>query len=130
ALPLAALSRALRGPSASQSATRDRSAESFMSFGWSDRFWAWALLAPSRHPIACAKREIIVPAPHGGVQLWGEAAPGNGEAPDLVILRLLGARGRAELATRDPGDRLPDIASVTWTLNPPRFGASGGALSI
>jgi len=94
-----------------------------------DRFWAWALLAPSRQAIPCAKCESLVAAPHGEVQLWadGEQKP---EKVELVVLRLLGARGRAELATRDPADRLSELTAVTWTVNPPRFGASRGALRI
>ncbi len=68
------------------------------------------------------------------MQLWGEAshAASNTEepGPDLVVLRLLGARGRAELATQDPANRLSGLRSITWTVNPPRFGQSSGPLSV
>jgi len=45
-------------------------------------------------------------------------------------MRLLGARGRAELATPDPANRLPGVRSITWTLNPRGFGGSGGRATI
>jgi pimeloyl-ACP methyl ester carboxylesterase len=82
----------------------------------------------------CKKIEVRVPHDLGSTQLWAEQAGPPGElsesAPDLVVLRFLGARGRAELATTDPANRLPDLRSITWTFNPPRFGGSGGPLSI
>jgi len=92
------------------------------------------MLSPTARPIPCRKLEVSVPNGAGFVQLWGEYSDKSGSAaqtsPDLVVLRLLGARGRAELATQDPANRLPWIRSATWTLNPPRFGKSSGPLTI
>lgn len=90
-----------------------------------ERLWARAVLSPTSHDIPCHKTEARVPLGVGWVQLWVE---GTGE--ELVVLRLLGARGRAELATQDPADRLSGVPSTVWALNPPGFGASSGPISI
>jgi hypothetical protein len=90
------------------------------------------LLSPTAQPIPCRKLEVRVPNGRALVQLWAEhSEQGRGAqtSPDLVVLRLLGARGRAELATQDPANRMPSIRSATWTLNPPRFGKSSGPLT-
>jgi pimeloyl-ACP methyl ester carboxylesterase len=67
-------------------------------------------------------------------QLWGEWSDsdltGHDDRVDLVVLRLLGARGRAELSTQDPANRLSGIRSITWTMNPPGFGGSKGNVTI
>ena len=97
---------------------------------WRNRFWARALLSPSRREIACQKHEARVLTAAGVVQLWSEASHAGELAPELVVLRLLGARGRAELATQDPANRLASVRSATWTLNPPRFGKSSGPLRV
>jgi hypothetical protein len=97
---------------------------------WRDRFWAHVLLSPSRREIPCQKREARVPTKAGLVQLWGEASHPGDSTPELVVLRLLGARGRAELAKQDPANRLDGVRSITWTLNPPRFGTSSGPLTV
>lgn len=104
------------------------------SGAWRQRLWSRMLLAPSSRRIPCEKQEVQVPYRHGAVQLWAEPSPG-GEfadegAPELVILRLLGRRGRAELATQDPSNRLVGIRSMTWTLNPPGFGGSSGPVTV
>jgi len=89
-----------------------------------DRLWPRILFKPTRHVIACRKLERRL----DHLQLWG-ALQGDGEAPELLVLRLLGARGRAELATLDPVDRIPEISAQVWTLNPPSFGGSVGTRS-
>lgn len=98
------------------------------------RLWAHVLLSPSSHPIACGKQELRLPSGTGVTQLWGEWSCGGQSGregpPALVVLRLLGARGRAELATGDPANRLSGVRSVTWTLNPPGFGGSDGQVTI
>src|SRR5258708_40164653 len=92
------------------------------------------MLSPSTKEIVSQKSAVHVPTRAGVVQLWGEAshAASNTEepGPDLVVVRLLGARGRAELATQDPANRLSGLRSITWTVNPPRFGQSSGPLSV
>ncbi len=60
----------------------------------------------------------------------GPAGQDAGDTPDFVVLRFLGARGRAELATTDPANRLPERRAITWTLNPPSFGRTRGPLTI
>ena len=95
------------------------------------RFWARVLLRPSRRAIVCSKVEIRVSSAGLTTQLWGQVSGGrdNG-ASQLVVLRLLGARGRAELATLDPVDRAPVSAATVWTMNPPGFGGSDGPLDL
>lgn len=98
------------------------------------RVWPLLLFHPSRRPIACQKTERLSRSDAGRVQLWGEGVPdavnGRTGSPELVVLRFLGARGRAELSTRDPADRLSSVRSEVWTVNPPGFGASEGPLTI
>lgn len=70
--------------------------------------------------------------PHGAglIQLWGGGDIGLDAPPALVVLRLLGAQGRAELATEDPANRLSGVGSAVWTLNPPGYGASSGPTTV
>ena len=104
------------------------------SGAWRQRLWSRVLLAPSSRRLPCEKQEVQVPYRHGAVQLWHERSP-DGESthvdpPELLILRLLGRRGRAELATQDPSNRLKGVRSITWTLNPPGFGGSSGPITV
>ncbi len=79
-----------------------------------------ALLRPSQVPISCAKEEVLVQGRHGRIQLWKEYSgePGKRIDAGLYILRFLGSRGRAELATLDPADRLLIAGCEVWTVNP------------
>jgi hypothetical protein len=100
---------------------------------WHHRFWARTLFSPSRYEIPSRKREARIPTRAGVMQLWGEASHASDSeerAFALVVLRLLGARGRAERPTQDPANRFAALRSITWTLNPPRFGQSSGPLSV
>jgi len=93
--------------------------------------WARIVLSPSSKRLTPRKAEIRLRSEFGITQLWAQTSDGGASPdndPQLIVLRLLGARGRAELATQDPADRLRHVRSVTWTLNPPRFGASSGPL--
>jgi pimeloyl-ACP methyl ester carboxylesterase len=47
-----------------------------------------------------------------------------------VVLRLLGARGRAELATLDPARFLTSVRSVVATVNPTGFGGARGSCAL
>ena len=89
---------------------------------------------PSSHAIPTDKTELVVKAPWGHVQLWRDlryrAGPSRRSDGELLILRFLGSRGRAELATADPGDRLESLGAEVWTVNPPGFGASTGPTSL
>jgi uncharacterized protein len=111
----------------------DVSTEAADKSSWQSRLWARVLLSPTSHDLACTKAEGRVLSGSAIVQLWAESNadsyPSEGSR-ELVVLRLLGARGRAELATQDPADRLAGVSSVTWTLNPPGFGASSRPVSV
>ncbi len=100
-----------------------------MGLSWNS-IWGRVLLSPSAHPISCEKRELRIAHQAGVVQLWEQRAEGCNEKPTLVVLRLLGARGRAELATLDPVNRLEIKSCAVCTLNPPAFGATQGPLTI
>lgn len=82
-------------------------------------------LRPSHHYIPCAKEEHLVDVPWGKVQLWREYSGEPGKA-DIVFTRFLGSRGRAEMATLDPADRLTHRSAEVWTVNPPAFGRTSG----
>lgn len=94
-------------------------------------FWTRLVLTPTAKRISTRKAEVRIRSATGVMQLWAE--PSDGVTPDndpqLIVLRLLGSRGRAEQATQDPANRLNGVRSVTWTLNPPSFGASSGPMS-
>jgi hypothetical protein len=64
------------------------------------------------------------------VELWLEESGPKDAPPKLVVLRLLGARGRAEHATLDPSRFLPSIACVVATINSPGFGATRGSCTL
>ena len=88
---------------------------------------------PSHHYLPSRKEERIVSARWGEVQVWREYhhPPGSPYAePELMILRFLGSRGRAEMATLDPANRLERIASEVWTVNAPGFGRTTGPASL
>jgi uncharacterized protein len=85
-------------------------------------------LRPSHHYIPCSKEEHLVDVPWGKVQLWreyNEAASRHSPA-QLFFLRFLGSRGRAEMATLDPADRVPGTPAEVWTVNAPGFGRTSG----
>lgn len=82
-------------------------------------------LRPSHHYIPCRKHELLLDAPWGRVQVWREYSGAPQGQPRVRFLRFLGSRGRAEMATLDPADRLEGDAEV-WTVNPPGFGATTG----
>lgn len=90
--------------------------------------------SPSTHVISCNKDELIIAAPWGKIQVWRQRnIPGlvNKTKPaDIYVLRFLGGRGRAELATLDPADRLPGMAAEVWTVNVPGFGGSSNEARI
>lgn len=97
-----------------------------------NRLWGWLLFAPTRQPLPCDKRRLEVPVGGASVELWLDSfgSERSSRRPNLVVLRLLGARGRGELATRDPARLLPDVASVVATVNPPGFGGSPGPCGL
>jgi uncharacterized protein len=86
-------------------------------------------LRPSHHYIPCSKEEHLIDVPWGKVQLWreyNEAASRYSARARLIFLRFLGSRGRAEMATLDPADRLPSTPAEVWTVNAPAFGGTSG----
>ncbi len=88
---------------------------------------------PSHHYIPCRKEELLISAGWGVVQVWREYSdgPGGGQRqPDIYFLRFLGSRGRAEMATLDPANRLPGRAAEVWTVNPPGFGRTTGPADL
>lgn len=88
---------------------------------------------PSHNYLPSHKEELIVSASWGEVQIWREYhLPTNAPhaSPELLVLRFLGSRGRAEMATLDPVDRLGDVASEVWTVNAPGFGRTTGPASL
>jgi hypothetical protein len=100
--------------------------------GWIDRAWGWALFSPSCKPIVCTKERVELEIEGGSVELWGEkwGTVQNPGYPELVVLRLLGARGRAELATRDPARFIPSVTSIVTTVNQGGFGAARGTCTL
>lgn len=99
---------------------------------WGSRFWGWLLFAPTRQSIPCDKRRLDVSVGDASVELLLDTSGSDRSSrpPDMVVLRLLGARGRGELATRDPARFLPEIASTVATVNPPGFGGSPGPCGL
>src|SRR6267143_867490 len=90
-------------------------------------------LRPSQHYIPCSKEQHLVSVPWGKVQLWREYshdARGREMPAELLFLRFLGSRGRAEMATLDPADRLPATRAEVWTVNPPSFGGTSGPANL
>jgi pimeloyl-ACP methyl ester carboxylesterase len=95
------------------------------------RWISRAFLRPSHHYIACGKEELLIGTPWGKVQLWREYShPGAARSAQIYFLRFLGSRGRAEMATLDPADRLAGAACEVWTLNPPAFGGTTGPAEL
>lgn len=87
----------------------------------------------SHHYIPSRKDELMLEVPWGVVQVWREYHLPRDALPaavQLCVLRFLGSRGRAEMATLDPVDRLPDVAAEVWTMNAPGFGKSTGPVSL
>lgn len=59
--------------------------------------------------------------------------PGNIDSqlhPDLLVLKLPGAAGRAERSTMFPASLLGNHTSEVWTWNPPGYGRSTGPASL
>jgi uncharacterized protein len=83
-------------------------------------------LRPSHQYIPCSKEEHLVDVPWGKVQLWREYSGAPTAAAEVLFLRFLGSRGRAEMATLDPADRLPGTPAEVWTVNAPAFGGTSG----
>jgi hypothetical protein len=96
---------------------------------WGDRLWGGLLFSANREAIPCAKRRLEIAVGNASVDLWLEECPKDAP-PKLVVLRLLGARGRAEHATLDPARFLPSIACVVATKNSPGFGATRGSCTL
>jgi uncharacterized protein len=95
------------------------------------RWISRAFLRPSHHYIPCQKEEVLLGTPWGRIQLWREySQQEEARRPEIRFLRFLGSRGRAEMATLDPADRLEGRAAEVWTLNPPGFGASSGPAEL
>lgn len=85
-------------------------------------------LQPSHHYIPCRKDELLVATAWGKVQIWRERSAA--QPAQVYFLRFLGSRGRAEMATLDPADRLDGAASEVWTVNPPAFGGTTGPAEL
>jgi pimeloyl-ACP methyl ester carboxylesterase len=99
---------------------------------WGDRWWVRLLFLPSREPIPCAKERLEILVGDASVELWLEKNGPSicGGQPNLIVLRLLGARGRGELATLDPARFLPSVSSVVATVNPTGFGGTRGRCTL
>jgi pimeloyl-ACP methyl ester carboxylesterase len=90
-------------------------------------------LRPSHHYVPSRKQELLIRAPWGVVQVWREYSgrlDRKGHEPRVYFLRFLGSRGRAEMATLDPADRLENTAAEVWTVNPPAFGGTTGPADL
>ncbi|HEY2376067.1 MAG TPA: hypothetical protein VGH98_08845 [Gemmatimonadaceae bacterium] len=91
------------------------------------RLLSRVLFKHSQVYLPCHKDEVVLATDWGRIQLCRETyRPAGRRATDVYIVRFLGSRGRAELATLDPADRLPNVASEVWTMNPPGFGRTTG----
>jgi pimeloyl-ACP methyl ester carboxylesterase len=97
---------------------------------WGDGLWGRLLFLPSRGAIPCSKRRVEVAVGNASVELWLEESGPKDAEPKLVVLRLLGARGRAELATLDPARFLTSVRSVVATVNPTGFGGTRGSCAL
>lgn len=96
-----------------------------------DRAWGRILFAADRRPIVSAKERREVPIGSASIELWLQSSgPGDANQPDLVVLRLLGARGRAELATLDPARYLPSATSLVAAMHPAGFGGARGTCTL
>lgn len=97
------------------------------------RLVARGFLRSSHHYIPCRKEELLIRASWGVVQVWREYSDGScgrQREPEIYFLRFLGSRGRAEMATLDPADRLSGRAAEVWTVNPPGFGGTTGPADL
>lgn len=91
------------------------------------------LLRATRGAISCEKRSYFVASTAGlSIEIWIERCPRENPESEAsaFVLRFLGTRGRAELATSDPIDRLPGTPGEIWTVNPPGYGGSTGPASF
>jgi uncharacterized protein len=92
-----------------------------------DRF----ILRPTRHGLPTeGKTRRTVEFRSGQVEIWTHGAGPAGRVPDLFVLKIPGAGGRAERATDHPLNVWPDLSGAIWTLNPPGYGGSSGRASL
>jgi hypothetical protein len=99
---------------------------------WGDLLWGRLLFSANRNAIACTKERVEIAIENASVELWLQSCgpADSSHSPELVVLRLLGARGRAELATDDPARYLSSVSSVVATMNPAGFGTSRGTCTL
>lgn len=98
---------------------------------WTDYLLGRVIFRPTRHAIPCAKERVLVDVPWGHVECLVEKVhESKSIAAELVLLRFLGAKGRAEMGTTDPINRLQNVSAEIWIPNPPGFGASTGLVSL
>ena len=82
------------------------------------------VLKPTTNPLPAedAKKQQL-DTPVGPCTLWTRSPQ---RKPDLLLIRIPGAGGRAERAVERPLDLWADLAIETWAVNPPGFGDSPG----
>lgn len=90
------------------------------------------VLCPSRNAIPTpAKSRRIIPYAAGELEVWVQKiAPAGPAAPELFVLKLNGAGGRAERTGTHPLECWTDLPAEIWSLNPPGFGGSAGRASL
>ena len=87
------------------------------------------ILEPSTHPIPTPGRiRRLIPFGRTCLEVWTQQP--NGGPPDLYVLKLPGAGGRAERATEHPLDYWTDLRAELWAVNPPGYGGSPGRPSV
>jgi len=90
------------------------------------------VLCPSTDPLPTdGKEPVTVPFDGHHVEGWvqrnGTVA---GRDVRLFVLKFSGAGGRAERSNGHPAELWPDVATETWSVNPPGYGGSGGPASL
>lgn len=94
------------------------------------------VLKPSRHPVpAVGLSRRLIRFGNERIEVWwrradSRAADRTDSAPDVYILKLVGAGGRAECVTAYPFDFWDDLITEVWAVNPPGFGGSSGRASL
>jgi pimeloyl-ACP methyl ester carboxylesterase len=96
------------------------------------------VLCPSRNAIPSPdKTRRIIPHAGGELEVWvqpiapaGRPEPAGQAEPELFVLKLNGAGGRAERTGTHPLEYWTDLPAEIWSLNPPGYGGSAGRASL
>lgn len=87
-------------------------------------------IQPTRHPVDAEHRTSkFVPLNGNQLQIWCQQF-GEKQEPDVLVLKFIGAGGRAERSGPHPVETWEKINAQIWSVNPPGYGASSGIASV